>query len=153
MFNSNRAALRNVQNSRNAYLRQSYLALLLILLISLGSGRAHADTEGPVTGKLPGISNLEQAQTPDAAPSTSIMTPSQPQQGVLKDALPEFLGSLAASLILAVATYLLKRAVVRYRRQRRSRPTQDRPLHSCHPCPAPEASEIAPAPPPDERHH
>lgn len=127
MSNGSDQLLRDVQNRRSTLLQSimRYLAVLLILLISTGQSHAVADTGIPAADQ-PGISWSHSTHTPTPGPSASdAMTPAPPQKTLLEEALPEFIGAVAAALLVAVLSYLLNKAVGYYRRRQQSQPPQD----------------------------
>jgi uncharacterized protein (DUF2062 family) len=127
MSNGSDKTLRDVQNRRSLLLQNimRYLAVLLILLISTVHSHAVADT-GIRAADEPGISQPHHTHAPTPGPSArDTMTPAPPQKTLLEEALPEFIGAVAAALLLAVLSYLLNKAVGCYRRRRQSQRPQD----------------------------
>lgn len=127
MSNGSDKVLRDVQNRQSALLQSimRYFAVLLILLISTVHSHAVADTGNQAVGE-PGISRSPHAHTPSTSTSSSdTMTPAPPQKNLLEEALPEFIGAVAAAVLVAVLSYLLNKAVGWYRRRRQSQPPQD----------------------------
>jgi len=106
--------------SRNQQARLRYLAVppLLLLLLSCPVSPATATTAPP----RPASAQLSPEAHVPAAPLESATLPAvpvEPRKGVLRETLPEFLGSLASGLVLALMGYVLKRILGR-RRTRRS---------------------------------
>lgn len=127
MSNGSDKTLRDVKNRRSLLLQSimRYLAALLILLISTVHSHAVADT-GNRAADQPGISRSYPTHTPTPGPSArDTMTPTPPKKTLLEEALPEFIGAVAAALLVAVLSYLLHKAAGYYRRRQQSQPPQD----------------------------